>query len=648
MKNFEEILNDIKRLKGLPLRAINKSTGILILVDVDIDKKKYFVKTPESTRVIPRSTDELEAIWNSLKRNGFASVEQALGGSNSNRHNPETIFANLPYIQFFYFERKKHLILREKDVHNLGEISELSSSELKIVKKQIDNALNLDIKRIHKILRKNIDKLYDSLDIILKKYPGDSEVQNLNQALNKICQLDNELKNSIVSLNTGYSVKEFIDYDNQYKSLDNLMDDEIFTGVANEIEEENGSDRIYDEVEISKDNGPKIRHLTPTVSLLFDRINYNEIDLQPDFQRKDRIWPLERKSKLIESILMGLPLPVFYFAEQTNGNWVIIDGLQRITTIYDFMRGDITLRGLKRLTYLNNKKFSELERIDQRKIREHQITGHLLEMDNTNNEIIVELFHRINTYGVKLSDQEIRSALNSGNSVRFIRYLALQDEFAFSTSRKVRIDRQKDMELCLDAISFIIFGYKNYNENKLDIFLSNTMKFLNKFTFELSTSLNEDAELPKIVKSDEIYSILKRRFNQGLLLSQELFGSDAFRKEKSSLRSPPISKPLFEVIVAVFSSLNQDQIELVLQYKDKIYNQLFDAIYSNSSKYATWISLVYQEKNRGFNDSITNSTGKNVTIKYRFDFFINMLNDITNLNVSLEPIFDYTKEFPKC
>lgn len=646
MKNFEEILSDIKKLKDLPLHAINKSTGTLVLLEVDIDKKKYYVKTPESTRIVHRGINELESIWNTLQRDGFASVEQALRGSNSNRHNPETIFANLPYIQFFYFNRKKHLILREKNIHPLGEISELSPTELRIVKRQIENSLSLNIKKIYKSYENNIDNLYKLLDTILKKFPGDIEIINLNKELNQFSQLNNVLRDSIVSLNTDYTVKEFISMTNEYKPLDKLIDDESVTGVVNEDEDEDEID--YDEVEINRDNGPKIRHLTPTISLLFDRIKYKEIELQPDFQRKDRIWSLDRKSKLIESILMGLPLPVFYFAERTNGNWVIIDGLQRITTIYDFMTGDITLRGLKRLTYLNDKKFNELERIEQRKIREHQITGHLLEMDDINNEIIVELFHRINTYGVKLSDQEIRSALNSGNSVRFIRYLALQNEFASSTARKVRLDRQKDMELCLDAISFIMFGYKNYNENKLDIFLSNTMKLLNKYIFNLSTRLDEDSALPNIVESDEIYKTLKNKFNQGLLVSEQLFGNEAFRKENLLSKNSPISKPLFEVYVAVFSSLNENQIERILEFKEEIYNKLFDAIYNDSSEYATWISQAYQEKNRGFNYSISNSTGKKVTINYRFDFFINMLNAITNLNISLEPIFDYLKEFPKC
>lgn len=646
MKNFDDILSDITKLVGIQLQAINKSTGLLILVNVDVNKRKYYVKTPESSSLIPRGLNELEKIWKALQKNGFASVEQALGGSNSNRHNPETIFANLPYIQFFYFNGKKHLILREKDIHPYGTISELSPSETKSIKKKIENFINLDVKKRYSLYEKNIINLYDQLDIILKKFPGDIEVLKVKSTLIQLSSLTEDLKNSIVSLDSNYSFKDVTSTSSEYKSVDKLIDDESITGVANEDEDEDEDEDL--EPKINKENGTKIRHITPTISLLFDRINYDEIELQPDFQRKDRIWPLDKRSKLIESILMGLPLPVFYFAERPNGNWIIVDGLQRITSIYDFMRGDITLRNLKRLTHLNNRKFSELERSEQRKIREHQITGHLLEVNDINNEIIVELFHRINTYGVKLSDQEIRSALNGGDSVRFIRYLALQNEFSSSTSRKVRLDRQKDMELCLDAISFIMFGYKNYNENKFDTFLSNSMKYLNKFNFKLVSILNEDLDLPDIEKADEIYKILIRKFNQGLLISEVIFGNDAFRKENMSNKNSPISKPLFEICVAVFSALDDTEISIVMAFKQQIYDKLFEAINNNSTEYAEWISKQYQEQNRGFHYSISNSTGKKVTISYRFDFFINMLNAITGLNISLKPILDYSKEFPKC
>ncbi|HCJ1211037.1 TPA: DUF262 domain-containing protein, partial [Klebsiella pneumoniae] len=100
----------------------------------------------------------------------------------------------------------------------------------------------------------------------------------------------------------------------------------------------------------------RISSKTPVLSLIFDRVQFGDIELQPDFQRKDRIWNDEKKSKLIESILLKLPLPVFYFGERVSDEkWVVVDGLQRITTIYDFISGEFKLSKLEILNDLNGK-----------------------------------------------------------------------------------------------------------------------------------------------------------------------------------------------------------------------------------------------------------------------------------------------------
>ncbi|MVD67329.1 DUF262 domain-containing protein, partial [Vibrio cholerae] len=82
----------------------------------------------------------------------------------------------------------------------------------------------------------------------------------------------------------------------------------------------------------------------------------------PEYQRKDRIWPIKDRARLIESILLGLPLPVFYFAERANKDaesevdfdWVVIDGLQRTTTLVDFVQGKFALKDLNQLPKYDN------------------------------------------------------------------------------------------------------------------------------------------------------------------------------------------------------------------------------------------------------------------------------------------------------
>ncbi|EGR1057234.1 DUF262 domain-containing protein, partial [Vibrio cholerae] len=423
---------------------------------------------------------------------------------------------------------------------------------------------------------------------------------------------------------------DVIDAPSPDKSIDELIDDESVTGIENDDEKEAVGPILQGKT--------KIRQLTPVVSLIFDRLSFGEIELQPDFQRKDRVWPKDRKSKLIESILMGLPLPVFYFAERPNGDWIIVDGLQRITTIYDFMRGEFSLNGLEVLNELNEKSFSGLERAEQRKIREYPLTAHLIDMATDKDNIIVELFHRINTYGVKLSEQEIRSALNQGTSVKFLRYLASTPEFKSATHGKIKSDRQKDMELCLSALSFMLNGYKNF-DNQYNKYLSDAMEGMNAHSIKLDDENLLDEGMSKLVAEySPVYSLIAGKFKNGLKIAGDVFGDYAFKKVPDSAKKVPISKPLFELIVTYFSELSEEQAQQVLSRSDELIDMLYEAIDKDSGDYADWESPKYEKEGRGFQYSISQSTGKTVTVRYRFESFREILKQSTGVDVELSPI----------
>ena len=121
-----------------------------------------------------------------------------------------------------------------------------------------------------------------------------------------------------------------------------------------ELKQEEMEQSQLDDLEFDKDekeydsNTPKIKEpYDPdkvdiisnimTISLLLDRIKNKEIDLNPDFQRKAGLWDDTKKSRLIESILIKVPLPVFYFDSRIDEKWSIVDGLQRITTLNEFI-----------------------------------------------------------------------------------------------------------------------------------------------------------------------------------------------------------------------------------------------------------------------------------------------------------------------
>ncbi|MCP2230636.1 DUF262 domain-containing protein [Erwinia aphidicola] len=640
--NFNDLLNDIENLLvGVELESINPSTPSVVLIGIDRASGKYLLKTKE--KEFERKITELEIIFYDLNKKGFCNVEQTLYGSSSSRNHPETILANLPYIQHFKYERKKHLLFRKKRTHTAGTLNEVSSEEFLKIREKIDCFHKLSISSIKNEQNEIISSLNKNLSPIIKTSLGNSKYQSIESALNKLGILQLTLENSIVSL----------DFDEETKNINNtLMNEKKFNSIEAEIESPSYTGVDDGNIEESPfppkekavsliERSMRIRQLTPVLSLIYDRVHFKEIELQPDFQRKDRIWKTDKKSKLIESILMGLPLPVFYFAEKPNKDWIVVDGLQRVTTIYDFMAGKFSLKGLEVLgEQYDNKYFNDLSRVEQRDIKEYSITAHLLDTSTDKNNMIVELFHRINTYGVKLSDQEIRSALNQGTSVTFLRYLSSMDVFKKSTHGKVKPDRQKDMELCLSAISFMINGYENFGQKSYDSFLSQGMSCLNDHQLTLDNLEEIDIGNSNIKEnaSDEIFLILSRKFERALTLSHKIFGDICFIKETKSKKTAPVSKQLFELLITYFSELTTEQEITLLEKRNKFIDELYLAIEKNDATYAKWDSELYSQQNRGFMYSISTSTGKKVTVKYRFEAFREILKRSTGINVQLSAI----------
>lgn len=633
---FEEILSDIEALLiGKALQSINPSTAPIYLIKIDRLTDKYFVSTSPNDKGSPRSINELRSIWEDLNRKGFASVEQALYGGGSSRNQPETIFANLPYIQHFKFRRKKHILLRHNNVHDAGTISEVMGADFRKIRKQIENYLELTFPYIIRRQKSFLGSINRAFDIIASKYPGEAAVIQVNSIFKELDDLNKKISDAVVSVD-NVEERELLD-GREVSSSENLkisIEDRLETSDITGIDE---GDFDKDQHLERKIKDPKlgitrIRQLTPVLSLIYDRIQFGDIDLQPDFQRKDRIWKLDKKAKLIESILMRLPLPAFYFAEKTDGTWIVVDGLQRITTVYDFMRGMFPLQDLNVLDYNNGNYFKDLTRGEQREIREYAITLYLIDMESDKSNMIVELFHRINTYGVKLSGQEIRSALHQGSSVRFLKYIVSQEIFKSTTLNKVSDERQKDMELCLSALSFMVLGYKNYKDDNYNDFLSEAMDKLNHYKINFVTENSIESNSSKISESCFEFVSLYNRYEQALKLAKEVFGEYAFVKDFSSKRAP-ISKQLYELVIYYFSLLDIHQKNTVLSRGASLLDELQYAIKFNSIDLAVWNSKTYIDTGRGFRDAISTSTGKNVTVRYRFEAFAEILKRSTGIIV---------------
>lgn len=295
-------------------------------------------------------------------------------------------------------------------------------------------------------------------------------------------------------------------------------------------------------------NPDQIRVTTKSFSLrnILDLIDGNELDLAPDFQRL-RVWKPVQKSQLIESILLQIPLPAFYFAEDDEGILRVVDGVQRLSTIHDYCRGSngrggFALSGLEYVADVWGLRFSDLPAQWQRRIHNTQITANVID-PSTPTPVMYDIFRRINTGGTPLNAQEIRHCMSRQRSRDLLQRLAHLDEFTLATSGLLLNQRRMiDREVVLRFIAFWTRGVSLYD---------NTME-------EFLWSTTEQLDDPRRMPSEAIYEA-EDAFRRGLRRAHAIFGEHAFRKWPSSDdRLKPFNRALFESWTVELARLNRD------------------------------------------------------------------------------------------
>lgn len=324
---------------------------------------------------------------------------------------------------------------------------------------------------------------------------------------------------------------------------------------------------------------------TPSIDILIKRLKAEpaEIDLSPAFQRHSDLWDDEKQSRLIESILIKFPLPAFYFDGSDNNKWLVVDGLQRLSSLRNFIiLKKLKLKGLEFLRQLNGLKFDDLPRSLQRQIEETQITAYIIN-DGTPEEVKFNIFQRINTGGLTLNSQEIRHALNQGIPAKFVAELAELDEFKFATDEALKPKRMLDREFVTRFLAFYLHPYPEYVPD-LDTYMNSAMGELKKM---------DESQRQKI-KSD---------FVQSVLLAKSIFGEWAFRKaDKYPDKRKPINKALFEVWSVSLAKLDESQKKALEKRKEMLFDKSIELVKEDTI----------------FFDSITTSTGNKSSVAYRF------------------------------
>ena len=376
-----------------------------------------------------------------------------------------------------------------------------------------------------------------------------------------------------------------VDTTDSFSTPESTEDQE--TGLAPEPNEPNQITDPFDPEQI------KIRTVPVLIEQLVTRIRYKEIELTPDFQRLRGIWNSESKSRLIESLLLRIPIPVFYVAAQENDDWSVVDGLQRISTIFDFINGEFGLEKLQYLTYFDKFKHDKLPRPMQRRISETQLIVNVIE-PGTPPEVMFNIFLRINTGGMPLNGQEIRHALHKGPVREYLQRLAESHSFLKATAHSVKPPRMADRECVLRFLAFYLSSPDQYTDNDLDKHLSAAMEAVNAL-------------------SDSQRSEVEGNFDKAMTAAYDIFGEDAFRKRAHPAHNrSPVSRALFEVWSVHLAQLDPGQIDAVVADREKV-----------KEKFMELMNI-----DRDFDRAISYSTGVPQRVHKRFDAVGELLKGI--------------------
>lgn len=334
----------------------------------------------------------------------------------------------------------------------------------------------------------------------------------------------------------------------------------------------------------------QIRVATKAYSLrqVVDEIGDAGIDLAPDFQR-DYVWKDRQKTLLVESILLGIPLPAFYFNANADNTVQVVDGVQRLSTVRDFAGGSFRLTDdLEYLKDLEGKRYSQLEVSLRRRFNQTQIVAHVIEATSPP-DVKYDIFRRINTGGSPLTPQEIRHCMARDRSRGFLHELASLEWFRKVTHLK-STRRMEDRELALRYVAFS----RIYDDDR-SMRAYEQFETLDRFLLKASGDLDSE----NAVSSDELRAT-RARFERAMKNALLVFEDHAFRKwTRGGGRRSPLNKALFESWAVVLSHYAEKKVE---RFAEQLRERARDAMTDNPR----------------YMESITYGTGRSEQVRIRF------------------------------
>jgi len=402
----------------------------------------------------------------------------------------------------------------------------------------------------------NIVWLYKEKDIWLKI------IESKNGAVSKI------LKSEHITLENDKIILLF-----------KVAKDKIFESESSGIEVEYDSDFDSNKEKEIHPYNPELIRIEPKpfqISLVQELIEDGDIDLAPEFQRHFVWTDKGMRSRLIESIMLRIPLPLFYLSQDEDSTYQVIDGLQRLTVINQFLNNKFALVDLEYLVECEGLYFKKLNKNKEslsnsqyskyaKRIRQTQIIFNIID-PQTPSKVKFDIFKRINQGGKPLKPQEIRNCMAKPKSRAFLKTLSQSEQFKNATNGSLKPMRMEDEEMVLRFIAFYL-KKDNSTAGYMTHFLDDAIEKLNHL---------DDLVLEKI----------KIAFFNAMNNAYYLFGSYSFRKclKKDFLegaRKPLINKSIFTAFTWVLSKYDFEIVKK-LNKKDTFAPLLANKIESNT------------------------------------------------------------------
>ena len=336
----------------------------------------------------------------------------------------------------------------------------------------------------------------------------------------------------------------------------------------------------------------------PEVSGLYSKYKHGRLIIQPSYQRKF-VWDHKKASLLIESILLNIPIPIVYLAATSDNKINVIDGQQRLTSIFGFIDGrlpdgkEFKLTGLKVFTELENKKFVELDESLQSKIQDYTFRTITFSADS-DPDLQYEIFSRLNTGSVALNPQELRNCVNKGKFNDLIKELAADKEFLSLLGLSEPHKRMTDVELVLRFVAFYEKSYLNYK--------SPIKKFLND-TMRDNSTLSAEKE-----------AMIRKAFKNAVTNLTSLLGDNSFRRFKLNGKEGEweknrLNKALYDILM---DSMARHDTNVIMRHLDAIKEAYIELMVSNQD----------------FIESIMIRTSDKTMVNKRFKIWNNVLDEI--------------------